>query len=67
MRVYGFIYNDFKKVESFIYNKNINKEDNILIQVFTGVIQLEFIKNIVDEILSLLPQAEIICSVRKQR
>lgn len=60
MRVYGFIYNDFKKMESFIYNKNINKEDNILIQVFTGVIQLEFIKNIVDEILSLLPQAEII-------
>lgn len=60
MRVYGFIYNDFKKMESFIYNKNINKEDNILIQVFTGVVQLEFIKNIMDEILSILPQAEII-------
>lgn len=60
MKQYGFIYNDFKKMESFIYSKNINKEKNILIQVFTGVIELEVIESVIREILSILPGAEII-------
>lgn len=60
MKQYGFVYNNFKKMESFIYSKNINKEENILIQVFTGVVELEIIENVLKEILSILPRAEII-------
>lgn len=60
MKQYGFIYNDFEKMQAFIYSKNINNNDNILIQVFTGVTQIKFIESIIDEILSILPQAEII-------
>lgn len=60
MKQYGFIYNDFEKMQTFIYSKNINNNDNILIQVFTGVTQIKFIESIIGEILSILPQAEII-------
>lgn len=60
MKQYGFVYNSFEKMQSFIYSKNINNEENILIQVFTGVAEIGFIENIIHEILSILPQAEII-------
>ena len=60
MKQYGFVYSNFYEMQSFIYSMNINKNDNILIQVFTGVVEIEFINNIIDEISSLLPQAEII-------
>lgn len=60
MKQYGIIYSNFKKMKSFIYNKNINKSNSVLIQVFTDVIQIEFIKKIINEITSVLPQAEII-------
>lgn len=60
MKQYGLIYDNFEKMKSFIYSNNINKSDTILIQVFTGIIRTEFIEKIIDEITSVLPQAEII-------
>lgn len=60
MKQYGFKYNNFGKLQSFIYNKRINKYDKILVQIFTGVIQSESIEQIINEIIYLLPQAEII-------
>jgi c-di-GMP phosphodiesterase len=39
---------------------NMDKKDSILIQVFTGVVEIGFINKIIDEIVSVLPQAEII-------
>lgn len=60
MKQYGFVYNSFEKMKAFVYHKDINNSNSILIQVFTGVAKREFIKNIVDEILSILPQAKII-------
>lgn len=60
MKQYGFIYSNFKDMESFIHSKNISQCNNILIQVFTSVIRVEFISNIIEEITSLIPQAEII-------
>ncbi|SFD01566.1 sensor domain-containing diguanylate cyclase [Clostridium uliginosum] len=60
MKQYGFIYDNFEKMQSFIYSKNINKNENVLIQVFTGVVEIGFIKSIIDELLFILPQAEIV-------
>lgn len=60
MKQYGFIYNNFQKLQSFIYSKNIGKNDNVLIQVFTGIVEAGFIETIIGEILCILPQAEII-------
>ncbi|PJI08601.1 MULTISPECIES: sensor domain-containing diguanylate cyclase [Clostridium] len=60
MKQYGFVYDNFEQMQSFIYSNNIHENDNILIQVFTGVINVKFIENIISEIISILPQAEII-------
>lgn len=60
MKQYGIWYSNFQEMKSFIYNMNIDKENSILIQVFTGVVETEFINNIIYEITSVLPQAEII-------
>lgn len=60
MKQYGFVYSNFIELESFISNKNINQCDNVFIQVFTSVVKVEFISNIIEEIMSLIPQAEII-------
>jgi diguanylate cyclase (GGDEF) domain len=60
MKQYGFVYSNLHEMKSFIYSMNIDKKDSILIQVFTGVVEIEFINNIIDEIVSVLPQAEII-------
>lgn len=60
MKQYGFVYSNFCELQTFIYNRNINMRDNIFVQVFTGVVEIEFISKIIDEITSILPQAEII-------
>jgi Uncharacterized conserved protein len=39
---------------------DINVKDNILIQIFAGTVEIGFINKIIDEIMSILPQAEII-------
>lgn len=60
MKQYGFVYSNFCELQAFIYSKNISNENNIFIQVFTGVVEIGFISKIIDEIASVLPQAEII-------
>lgn len=60
LKQYGFIYTNLEKMKSFINSNSIDKNDTVLIQVFTGVIQSNFIKNVINEVLFLLPKAEII-------
>lgn len=60
MKQYGFVYSNFCELQTFIYSKNINMKDNIFVQIFTGIIEIKFISKIMDEITSILPQAEII-------
>ncbi|AZV56723.1 diguanylate cyclase [Clostridium sp. AWRP] len=60
MKQYQIIYNNFEKMQHFIYSNNINNSDNVLIQIFTAVIEMEFIKDLTDKITSILPKAEII-------
>ncbi len=60
MKQYGLVYTNFNEMRYFIHNMNMHTEQNILIQVFTGVIEVELISKIIDEITYLIPQAEII-------
>jgi c-di-GMP phosphodiesterase len=60
MKQYGIIYTNFEEMNSFIKKQNINNYENILIQVFTSTVKVEFINNIIQEIVTLLPNAEII-------
>lgn len=60
MRQYGYLYNNFQGMQDFVSNMSITNDDKILIQIFTGIIESEFIRRIIYEITSLLPQAEII-------
>lgn len=60
MKQYGLLYKNFQEMQSFIDNARLKSEKNILIQIFTGIIQLEFIQQLINEITRLLPQAEII-------
>lgn len=60
MKQYGLLYKNFQEMQSFIDNARLKSEKNILIQIFTGIIQIEFIQQLINEITRLLPQAEII-------
>lgn len=60
MKQYGIVYTNFEEMNSFIKKQNINNYENILIQVFTSIVKVEFINNIIEEIATLLPNAEII-------
>lgn len=60
MKQYEFIYNNFNQMKNFIGNMKVSKKDNVLVQIFTGVIEGYFIKKILNEVNELLPQAEII-------
>ncbi|WP_063554901.1 sensor domain-containing diguanylate cyclase [Clostridium ljungdahlii] len=60
MKQYQIVYDNFEKMQHFIYSNNINNSDNVLIQIFTAVIEMKFIKDLTDKITSILPKAEII-------
>lgn len=60
MRQYQIVYDNFQKIRQFIYNNDINSSSNILVQLFTAIVEMKFIKNVINNIVSILPQAEII-------
>lgn len=60
MRQYGIIYKSYEKLKAFINYNKIDKDDTVLIQIFVGVVDKKFIENLIGEILSILPNAEII-------
>ena len=60
MKQYGIIYEDNDQMNEFIKFRNINNNSNILVQVFTGIVNIDYINNLIDEIKALLPQAKII-------
>ncbi|PRR83689.1 sensor domain-containing diguanylate cyclase [Clostridium vincentii] len=60
MKQYGYIYNNFNKMKAFVNTMDISKSDTILLQIMTGIIEVEFIKKLIDELIVLLPNSEII-------
>jgi len=53
-------YNSIKDIEKIITEENIDINSKLLIQVFTGVLDIEFIKQLIQDIKTTLPNSEII-------
>jgi c-di-GMP phosphodiesterase len=60
MVTYNTIYNGFEKLKSFADQHNIQNGNNILIQIFSGDTRKEYLETILKEILSILPDANIV-------
>ena len=60
MKVFNCYFVDEKLIKEFIKNNSINKYDSILIQVFSGNNNLQFIKVLIETLKTILPQASII-------
>ena len=54
------LYQDSSDLKNFIISNNIKEYDNILLQLFTGICDIEFIEKIIFEIKSLIPHIKII-------
>lgn len=60
MKTINLTYTDNTQLETFIRAHNLTEEEHILIQVFTGIIDKEFISSLVGRLLSLLPQSRLV-------
>ena len=62
MRTYNTIYTTQELLKNFIFTHQIDEEDEVLIQIFTGVIDKEYIETLITKILAIIPNAKIIGS-----
>ena len=60
MQCYSLFYQNRQKLVEFIANNAIDTSATILVQVFTGINEYEYIKNLRDILLEVLPQAKIV-------
>ena len=60
MKTFNLIYTDNEQLKTFIHSHDLTHHDHLLIQVFTGIIDKEFISALIDTLLSLLPQSKLI-------
>ena len=62
MKTFNLTYKSSKMLEKFVHLNGIDKEANVLVQVFTGFIDEDFITSLIEKILTLIPDAKIIGS-----
>ena len=62
MRVYSTYYENKEGLKSFIDQNSITPSDKILVQVFSGICDEEYIKNLLSDIKAVLPDAKILGS-----
>ncbi len=60
MKSYNTKYKSQNELEHFIYLKKLNTYQNILLQIFTGIIDEDFIVSLVENIKKLIPHIKII-------
>jgi len=60
MKTYNIKFEDFSALKQFIESKKLNNENNILLQIFTGVCEVGYIAQLVKNIKELIPQIKII-------
>ncbi|HEO98792.1 MAG: FIST C-terminal domain-containing protein [Campylobacterales bacterium] len=60
MRTVSLTYTDNAQLGTFVQAQGLTHHEHILIQVFTGIIDRQFITELIDNLLSLLPQSKII-------
>ena len=62
MQLYNFSYTNKHSLQEYIQTHKINKSPNLLVQVFSGIIDIKCIKEITQTLSTLLPNANIIGS-----
>jgi nitrogen-specific signal transduction histidine kinase len=62
MRTVNTYYTNKEELRFFLSKEGILSEDNILVQVFTGIPDKKYIKKLTDTVLSVVPNAKIIGS-----
>ncbi len=62
MKTYNVLYSNYAELNKYIKDKNISIKDEILVQVFCGIYDKNYIKKIIEDILKILPSAKIIGS-----
>lgn len=60
MKSYNFIYSNYENLREYIKANNIDIKPNVLVQVYSGIIDKEFISEIITKIKVLMPQCKII-------
>ena len=62
MKTINTVYTNLQKLKSFISENKISEHKNILLQIFTGICEVEFIEKIVGEIKKDIPHVKIVGS-----
>ncbi len=62
MKTYNYKYIDRVGLKLFLSKNLLSESENILLQIFTGICDINFIKNLVDELKELLPDIKIVGS-----
>lgn len=60
MKTFNIKYKDYESLKSYIYNNDIIKYSNILVQVFSGISGKDFIEEVIGNLKLLIPQCKII-------
>lgn len=60
MKSYNIQYSNYENLKKFININDINKAENILVQVFTGITNKDFIEEIIKNLVYLMPKCKII-------
>jgi len=62
MKTKNYKYSNLQNLENFIHKNNEFKNKNTLLQIFTGITNLDYIQNLISVIKKLLPEIKIIGS-----
>lgn len=62
MKTYNTKYTNIELLKNFIFTYQIDEADEVLIQIFTGIIDKQYIQSLIEQILTIIPQAKIIGS-----
>ncbi len=62
MKTYNLTYKSSKMLEKFVLANGIDTKENVLVQVFTGFVDKDFISSLICKIMALIPNAKIIGS-----
>jgi len=62
MRVYNTYYENIDELRFYLNKNDITPNDQILVQIFTGICDTDYITNLIHDVKSLLPEVKIIGS-----
>ncbi|BCD61020.1 MULTISPECIES: FIST N-terminal domain-containing protein [unclassified Nitratiruptor] len=62
MKSFNTVFHDEKQLRSFIKEKGIKNSNRLLVQVYSGIVHKVFMQNLLDLLVSLLPDATIVGS-----